>query len=75
MLKALRLTNFKAWQELALPLGRITGVFGTNSSGKSSRASSSCSCSSKPRMRQIVALYWISAVPENWSTWEVIEMS
>ena len=36
MLKALRLTNFKAWQELALPLGRITGVFGTNSSGKSS---------------------------------------
>ena len=36
MLKALHLTNFKAWQELAMPLGRITGVFGTNSSGKSS---------------------------------------
>ena len=36
MLKALHLTNFKAWQELKMPLGRITGVFGTNSSGKSS---------------------------------------
>ena len=36
MLKALHLSNFKAWQELKMPLGRITGVFGTNSSGKSS---------------------------------------
>ena len=36
MLKALNLTNFKAWQRLEMPLGRITGVFGTNSSGKSS---------------------------------------
>lgn len=36
MLKALNLTNFKAWQSLKMPLRRITGVFGTNSSGKSS---------------------------------------
>ena len=36
MLKALHLTNFKAWQKLRMPLRRITGVFGTNSSGKSS---------------------------------------
>ena len=36
MLKALHLTNFKAWQELQMPLDRITGVFGRNSSGKSS---------------------------------------
>lgn len=36
MLKSLHLTNFKAWQKLRMPLGRITGVFGTNSSGKSS---------------------------------------
>ena len=36
MLKELYLTNFKAWRRLKMPLGRITGVFGTNSSGKSS---------------------------------------
>ena len=36
MLKALNLTNFKAWRSLKMPLGRITGIFGTNSSGKSS---------------------------------------
>ena len=36
MLKALNLTNFKAWKKLKMPLGRITGIFGTNSSGKSS---------------------------------------
>ena len=36
MLKALNITNFKAWQKLRMPLGRITGIFGTNSSGKSS---------------------------------------
>ena len=36
MLKSLNLTNFKAWRSLTMPLGRITGIFGTNSSGKSS---------------------------------------
>lgn len=36
MLNALNLTNFKAWKKLKMPLGRITGIFGTNSSGKSS---------------------------------------
>ena len=36
MLKSLNLTNFKAWRSLKMPLGRITGIFGTNSSGKSS---------------------------------------
>ena len=36
MLKALNIKNFKAWQKLRMPLGRITGIFGTNSSGKSS---------------------------------------
>jgi len=36
MLKALNIKNFKAWHKLRMPLGRITGVFGTNSSGKSS---------------------------------------
>ena len=36
MLKELHLTNFKAWRGLKMPLRRITGVFGTNSSGKSS---------------------------------------
>ena len=36
MLKELHLTNFKAWETLHMPLGRITGIFGTNSSGKSS---------------------------------------
>ena len=36
MLKALNLTRFKAWRSLKMPLGRITGIFGENSSGKSS---------------------------------------
>ena len=36
MLKELYLTNFKAWQRLRMPLGSITGIFGANSSGKSS---------------------------------------
>lgn len=36
MLKELHLTNFKAWQNLRMRLGAITGIFGTNSSGKSS---------------------------------------
>ena len=36
MLRVLNLTNFKAWRRLKMPLARITGIFGTNSSGKSS---------------------------------------
>jgi predicted ATPase len=36
MLKHLRFTNFKTWAEADLPCGRITGLFGTNSSGKTS---------------------------------------
>ena len=36
MLKTLRVTNFKAWRELEIRLGRVTTLFGTNSSGKSS---------------------------------------
>src|SRR3954471_1313516 len=36
MLNRLRFTNFKSWKEVDLPCGRITGVFGTNSSGKTS---------------------------------------
>lgn len=36
MLKRLKLSNFKVWNELSLPLGRVTGLFGGNSSGKSS---------------------------------------
>ena len=36
MLKALNVTNFKAWRKLNMSLGRVTGLFGTNSSGKSS---------------------------------------
>lgn len=32
----LKFTNFKSWDEADLPCGRITGVFGTNSSGKTS---------------------------------------
>ena len=36
MLTRLRLHNFKAWQEADLTLGKITGLFGTNSAGKSS---------------------------------------
>ncbi len=37
MFKHINLKNFKAWRELDIPLGRrITGLFGTNSSGKSS---------------------------------------
>ena len=35
MLRKLDLTNFKAWQKLRLPFGKITGLFGANSSGKS----------------------------------------
>ena len=36
MLNRLKLSNFKAWREVDLALGRVTGFFGTNSAGKSS---------------------------------------
>jgi len=36
MLSALRFTNFKSWSAADLQCRRITGVFGTNSSGKTS---------------------------------------
>ena len=36
MLNRLKLENFKAWREADLNFGRITGLFGTNSAGKSS---------------------------------------
>ena len=36
MLKRLRVTRFKAWRSLDMRLGRVTGLFGENSSGKSS---------------------------------------
>ena len=36
MLTRLRLRNFKAWREADLELGKVTGLFGTNSAGKSS---------------------------------------
>jgi NAD(P)-dependent dehydrogenase (short-subunit alcohol dehydrogenase family) len=36
MLTHLAFTNFKSWPKLELPCGRITGLFGTNSSGKTS---------------------------------------
>lgn len=36
MLTELRLENFKAWRELTIEFGRITALFGENSSGKSS---------------------------------------
>lgn len=36
MLKELQVTNFKAWRELQMHFGKVTGLFGTNSSGKSS---------------------------------------
>lgn len=36
MLSSLRFTNFKSWAEVHLPCAPITGVFGTNSSGKTS---------------------------------------
>ncbi len=36
MLNRLKLENFKAWREVDLKLGKVTGLFGTNSSGKSS---------------------------------------
>lgn len=36
MLKHILLENFKIWENLDLTLGQVTGIFGTNSSGKSS---------------------------------------
>ena len=36
MLRSLRFTNFKSWAQADLTCGRITGLFGTNSSGKTS---------------------------------------
>jgi predicted ATPase len=36
MLTRLRFTNFKSWADADLRLGRVTGLFGTNSSGKTS---------------------------------------
>ena len=36
MLKELQVTNFKAWRELQIHFGKVTGLFGENSSGKSS---------------------------------------
>ncbi|MDO9226178.1 MAG: DUF3696 domain-containing protein [Pseudomonadota bacterium] len=36
MLDRLVVNNFKAWKTLDIKLGRVTGLFGTNSSGKSS---------------------------------------
>lgn len=36
MLNHLEVNNFKAWRRLDMELGKVTGLFGTNSSGKSS---------------------------------------
>lgn len=36
MLSSLRLENFKAWRKLHIKFGMVTGLFGSNSSGKSS---------------------------------------
>ena len=36
MLKQLDVSNFKAWRKLSMRLGKVTGLFGPNSSGKSS---------------------------------------
>ena len=36
MLSSLKVENFKAWRELEIEFGTVTGLFGPNSSGKSS---------------------------------------
>ncbi|MDE0262959.1 MAG: DUF3696 domain-containing protein [Bryobacterales bacterium] len=36
MLNSLKVENFKAWRTLDIEFGRVTGLFGANSSGKSS---------------------------------------
>jgi len=36
MIETLALHNFKSWRDLDMELGKVTGLFGANSSGKSS---------------------------------------
>ena len=36
MLERLKIRNFKSWRNAEVDFGRITGLFGVNSSGKSS---------------------------------------
>ncbi|WP_313800971.1 DUF3696 domain-containing protein [Sphingobium sp.] len=36
MLTSMQFTNFKSWEDADIQCGRITGIFGTNSSGKTS---------------------------------------
>jgi AAA15 family ATPase/GTPase len=36
MINHLNVKNFKAWENLNISFGKVTGIFGTNSSGKSS---------------------------------------
>ena len=36
MLDIVKVEKFKSWKHLQIKLGRVTGIFGTNSSGKSS---------------------------------------
>ena len=36
MLEQIRFTNFKSWPRAEVKFGKITGLFGTNSSGKTS---------------------------------------
>ena len=36
MFTRLKIANFKAWTKADLEFGRVTGLFGTNSSGKTS---------------------------------------
>ncbi len=36
MINQLEFNNFKAWEDLSISFGKVTGLFGTNSSGKSS---------------------------------------
>ena len=36
MINKLTISNFKSWQDVCLDFGKITGLFGANSSGKTS---------------------------------------
>ena len=36
MITQLQFTNFKSWERVSLAFGQVTGIFGTNSSGKTS---------------------------------------
>ena len=36
MLRRLVFTNFKTWEKVEIEFGQVTGLFGTNSSGKTS---------------------------------------